>query len=52
MGRGDAAAGIGGIVAGVLGVSVIITLVTGTVIHWPFIAGGILVGLMAAQSVR
>ena len=28
------------------------TLVTGSVIHWPFVAGGILAGLMAAKSVR
>jgi hypothetical protein len=46
------ATGIGAIVAGTVGVSVIITLVTGSFVHWPFIVGGLASGLLAAKSVR
>ena len=44
--------GIGAIIAAVIGVSVVITAVTGSVIHWPIIAGGVLAGLLASRSVR
>lgn len=44
--------GLGVIVFGCIGVSVIITLVTGSCFHWPFVLGGILVGLMAARCTR
>jgi hypothetical protein len=52
MGSSSSAAGIAMIVLGVLVVSEIITQVTGSVIHWPFVLLGIVVGLMAARSVR
>ena len=42
--------GINAIVAGVVGVSVIITLTTGAFIHWPIVAGGILAGLFGGGS--
>lgn len=45
-------AGINGIIAGVVGVSVIITLVTGSFIHWPIVAAGVLAGLTAARHTR
>ena len=41
-----------GLVALMLLASVIMTLVTGSCIHWPFVVAGIIVGLMAARSVR
>ena len=46
------ATGIGAIVAGTVVVSTIITMVTGSFVHWPFVTAGILAGLMAAKSVR
>ena len=44
--------GIGGLITGMIVVGMIITLVTGTVIHWPFIVLGIVSGLLAARIVR
>ena len=44
--------GIATIVIGFIAASTIITLTTGSVFHWPFVLAGILVGLMAARSVR
>jgi len=46
------ALGIGAIVAAVIGVSVIITLVTGRYAHWPFVAVGIVVGFMAVAAIN
>ncbi len=45
-------AGIAGIVSAVIGVAAVITFVTGSFIHWPFIAGGIALGLLAVHSVN
>lgn len=44
--------GVVGIVAGVTGMSVIITFVTETWDHWPFVIAGIIFGLFAVQSVN
>ena len=54
MGLGSSAGcgGIIGIVAGFLVVSAIITLVTGTYVHWLFVVLGIVVGLSAVQSIN
>lgn len=45
-------AGVIGIVAATVGTSVLVTAVTGTVIHWVPVGGGILVGLWAVQSIN
>jgi hypothetical protein len=52
MGSSSSAAGIAMIVVGILVVSEIITQVTGSVIHWPFVLLGLAVGLLAARSIR
>lgn len=42
-------AGTGGVVLAVLGVSAVITVVTGAVAHWPLVLAGICVGLWVAN---
>jgi len=44
--------GLFGLVVGTLVVAVIISIVTGSHTHWPFVVGGIVVGLMATRSIR
>jgi len=44
--------GVVAIIVATLATSVGITLVTGSLIHWPFIIAGIIVGSMAARMVR
>lgn len=44
--------GIFAVVVGTLAVSVIITKVTGSVAHWPFILAGIGVGLYAVKAMN
>jgi hypothetical protein len=44
--------GIFGIIVGTLAVSAIITEVTGTYSHWPFVLLGLIVGLMAVKSIN
>jgi hypothetical protein len=46
------ASGISGIVVAVLMVSVVISEVTHTYSHWPFVILGLLVGLMAVKSIN
>jgi len=36
-----------GIAAAVIGVSALITAVTGAVAHWPFVVGGLITGVWA-----
>lgn len=45
-------AGIVLIVVGLIAVSVLVSLVTGTHGHWPFVVLGIAVGLMAVKSIN
>jgi hypothetical protein len=44
--------GIAGIIAALLAVSAVITLVTGTYVHWPLVLLGIGVGLLAVRSIN
>lgn len=44
--------GIFGIVAALLAVCVIMTLTTGSLIQWPLVILGIVVGLMAVSSIN
>ena len=44
--------GIAGIVIGTIAVSVIISEVSGTYLHWPFVLLGIIVGLMAVRAIN
>jgi hypothetical protein len=52
MRNGNADIGIVGIIAGFLIVSAIITEVTGSFMHWPFIVAGIIVGLAAVRAIN
>ena len=52
IGSSPGPAGITIIVAACISVAGIITAVTGSFAHWPFVAAGILVGLWAVQSVN
>ena len=44
--------GLTWIVMATIGVSAIISKVTGSYSHWPFVVLGLIVGLMAAQSIN
>jgi hypothetical protein len=44
------AGGIGVIIFGVVVASEMITICTGSVIHWPFVVGGIVAGLAVAVN--
>ena len=46
------AGGIAGIIAATIAASMMITGVTGSCIHWPFVLLGIVVGLMAVDSIN
>jgi hypothetical protein len=46
------AAGIVAIIVAVVVVSEVITITTDAVVHWPFVAGGVLVGLLAVKSIN
>lgn len=54
MGRGSPAgySGIAAIVLACLGVSGVISTVTGAYVHWPFVLAGIVVGLWAVQFIN
>ena len=43
---------VGGVVAGVIGVSLLLTVFSGSFFHWPFVLAGIAAGLMAGKSIR
>ena len=51
IGSTPGSAGIAVIIATCIAVSAIITVVTGSYAHWPFVAAGILVGLRAVQVI-
>ena len=44
--------GIAAIVLACLGVSGVISTVTGAYVHWPFVLAGIVVGLWAVQFIH
>lgn len=48
----DVSAGVFGLVIAFLATAVIMTWVTESYAHWPFILAGILVGLWAVQSIN
>jgi len=54
MSKGEVAGafGIGVVIVAVVGVSILITAVTGRYSHWPFVFGGIFVGLMAVKAIN
>jgi hypothetical protein len=43
--------GVVGLVLGVIAASAGITLATGDVVHWPIVAGGVLVGLWTLKAI-
>ena len=43
---------VGGVVAGLIGISALMTVFTGSFLHWPFVLGGIAAGLLAGKSIR
>jgi len=52
MGNSSLASGIALLVFAMLVASEIITRVTGTYSHWPFVIAGIVMGLIAAKAIR
>ena len=52
IGSTPGSAGIAVIIATCIAVSAIITVVTGSFVHWPFVIAGIAVGLWAVSSIN